>query len=241
MRALPVVVVLSLGACSTQNVAPLSAFGPMSASIDVELGPLGPEFARDVDPRFFVAFDHSQPDCPVFDDDIDASIDGVRPDSFELGYYDEGGGYGHDTGAICQPPYFSIEKVPAAKPTSVLRLRDATADYTLEVDRLFVNPTMTVAAPLMRGQMGRVDVADDRQITKADAQWWVGDENSATGYPMTTTVTSNVISFRMPSEVSGPGHLEIRVELAAPQLTCNGFSECRVDMKGSQTFEESLF
>lgn len=238
MRALLLVPVLA--ACTTQNAAPLAEFGPISVWIAAELGPLSAESGRDVNPRVHVAFDHSNPDCPVFDGDIDASIDGVRPDSFERGYYDEGGGYGHDTGASCQPPYFSIDRVPPAKPLSILRLVDATADLTVEVDRLFVNPTMTLATPLVRGQIARIDVADDREVTKVEAEWWVGDENSAMIYDVMATVASNSISFRMPSNVSGSGWLEVRVELAAPQVACNGLSMCSVTIMGSETFDATL-
>jgi hypothetical protein len=241
MRAL-LALVPTLVACTSQNVAPLIEFGPMSASISVELGPLSAESGRDVNPRVNVSFSHDNPDCPVFDDDINASIDGVRPDSFEHGYYDEGGsGYSHDDGPICQPGYFSIDKVPPAQPRSILRLADATADLSLEVDRLFVNPAMTIATPLVRGQLARIDVADDRKITKVEAMWWVreGDEDnwSATGYDVMPTITANGISFRMPTEVSGAGSLEVRVDLPAPQLTCNGFS---MQIKGSQMFDTTL-
>jgi hypothetical protein len=239
MRAFLAVVPL-LVACSTQNVAPLSEFGLMSASISVELGPLPASDGLDVNPRVNVAFDHNNPNCPVFGGDIETSIDGVRPDEFERGYYDEGGGYGHDTGAICQPPYYSIDRVPPAKPTSILRLADSTADYSMEVDRLFVNPTMTIATPLVRGQMARIDVMDDRQVADAEAMWWIGDENNATGYDVMATVTANTISFRMPSTVSGPGWLEVRVDLAAPQVTCNGFSNCTAIIMGSQKFDGTL-
>jgi hypothetical protein len=240
MRALVGLGLPFLVACSSQNVAPLSQFGPMEASISVELGPLSAESGRDVDPRIFVSFSHSAPDCPVFDDDIDVSIDGVRPDSLEVGYYDEGGGYGHDTSPFCQPPYFSIDRVPPAQPRSTLRVKDATADFSLEVDRLFVNPAMTIATPLVRGQVARIDVADDRQIMKVEAEWWVGDETSATGYDAMATIDGNGIALRMPSETSGPGWLEVRVQLAAPQLTCNGFSECSVFMQASAKFDTTL-
>lgn len=229
-----------LVACTSQNVAPLSEFGPMSVSISAELGPLSAESGRDVNPRVHVAFSHANPDCPVFDDDIDTSIDGVRPDSFEHGYYDEGGGYGHNTDPICQPPYFSIDRVPPAQPRSTLRLSDATADLSLEVDRLFVNPAMTLATPLVRGQLARIDIADDRQLMKADAEWWVGDETSSTIYDAMATITASGIELRMPSEVSGPGRLEVRVVLAAPQLTCNGFSTCSVVINGSEKFDTTL-
>jgi hypothetical protein len=230
----------TLVACSSQNVAPLIDFGPMSASISVELGPLSAESGRDVNSRVNVSFSHDNPDGPVLDDDIDASIDGVRPDSFELGYYEDGSGYGHNDDPICQPPFFSIDKVPPQKPRSILRLADASADLSLEVDRLFVNPAMTLAIPLMRGELGRIDVADDRQITKVEAEWWVEQGTSATIYDVMPTITSNSISFRMPAEVNGPGRLEVRVELAAPQLTCNGFAMCAVSMKGSATFDATL-
>jgi hypothetical protein len=70
--------------------------------------------------------------------------------------------------------------------------------------------------------------------------WWVGDESSATGYDVMATITSTGLSFRMPSEVSGDGWLEVRVDLAAPQLTCNGFSACSVMIKGSQRFDATL-
>jgi len=243
MRAV-LVLVPTLVACTSQNVAPLSEFGPMSASIDVELGPVSAESGRDVNPRVHVAFSHDNPDCPVFDDDLNATIDGVRPDSFEHGYYDEGSGYSHDDGPSCQPPFFSIDRVPPAQPRSSLRLVDATAELSLEVDRLFVNPAMTLATPLVRGQLARIDVADDRQITKVEAEWWVesGDESngSAVIYDVMATTTPNGISFRMPTEVSGVGRLEVRVELAAPQLTCNGFSKCSATIKGSQTFDATL-
>lgn len=243
MRAL-LVLVPTLVACTSENVAPLIEFGPMSASIDVELGPVSAESGRDVNPRVNVSFSHANPDCPVFDDDIKASIDGVRPDSFEHGYYDEGSGYSHDDDPICQSPFFSIDKVPPALPRSTLRLADATADLSLEVDRLFVNPAMTLATPLVRGQMARIDVADERQITKVEAEWWVeeGTEDnwSAMIYDVMATITPSGISFRMPTEVSGVGRLEVRVELAAPQLTCNGFSMCSVTIKGSQTFDATL-
>jgi len=242
MRAL-LVLAPTLVACTLENVAPLIEFGPMSASIDVELGPVSAESGRDVNPRVHVAFSHDNPDCPVFDD-ISASIDGERPDSFEHGSYDDGSGYGHNDGPSCQPPFFSIDKVPPARPRSILRLADATAALSLEVDRLFVNPAMTLATPLVRGQMARIDVADDRQITKVAAEWWVeeGDEDnwSAMIYDVMATVTPNGISFRMPTEVSGVGRLEVRVELAAPQLTCTGFSRCTVRIKGSQTFDATL-
>ena len=240
MRALVVLGLPSLVACTSENVAPLSEFGPMSVSVSVELGPLSSESGRDVDPRIFVLFDHNAPNCPVFDSDIDATIDGVRPDSFEHGYYDEGGGYGHDTSPICQSPYFSIDRVPAPKPLSTLRVRDATADLSLDVDRLFVNPAMTLATPLVRGQVGRIDVADDRQLMKVDAEWWVGDENSSIGYDAMATITPGGISLRMPTETSGPGRLEVRVQLAAPQLTCNGFSACTVSIHGSEKFDATL-
>ncbi|MEO7096551.1 MAG: hypothetical protein ABI175_25050, partial [Polyangiales bacterium] len=111
----------ALVACTSENVAPLVDFGPLEASISVELGPVSAESGRDVNPRIDVAFYHSNPDCPVFDDDIKTSLDGVRPDSFEHGYYDEGSGYSHDDGGGCQSPYFSIAKVPPAQPRSVLR------------------------------------------------------------------------------------------------------------------------
>ena len=240
MRAVAVLAV-SLAGCSSENVAPLKDFGPMSAWISVELGPLAADSGSlDVNPRVFVAFLHDNPACPVFGDDIDTSIDGVRPDSFERGYYDEGGGYGHDTSPSCQSPYYSIDKVPPAKPTSMLRLADATADYSLEVDRLFVNPAMTIGTPLVRGQLARLDVADDRALMNVDVEWWVGDETSATGYPMMATVTANAISFRMPTEASGPGWLEVRVDLGVPQMTCNGFADCSVTMQGSQKLDATL-
>jgi hypothetical protein len=241
MRALAAVLPL-LVACTSENVRPLAEFGPMSASIDVELGPLAADSGlEDVNPRVFVAFSHDNPDCPVFGGDIDTSIDGVRPDSFERGYYDDGsGGYDSNHDPICQPPYFSINRVPPAKPSSVLRLADSTADYSLEVDRLFVNPVMAIVTPLVRGQVARIDVADDRQLTKVDAEWWVGDETSAMIYDAMATIGADGISLRMPSNVSGPGRLEVRVQLAAPQLTCNGFSECSVTIKGSQTFDATL-
>jgi hypothetical protein len=240
MRALVGFGLPLLVACSSQNVAPLSEFGPMSAWISVELGPLPADGGLDVNHRVFVSFSHDAPGCPVFDDDIDVSIDGVRPDSLEVGYYDEGGGYGHDTSPFCQPPYFSIDRVPPAQPRSTLRLRDATADLSLEVDRLFVNPAMTIATPLVRGQVARIDVADDRQLTKVDAEWWVGDETSATGYDAMATIDGNGIALRMPSDTSGPGWLEVRVQLAAPQLTCNGFSECDVTISASEKFDATL-
>jgi len=239
MRLLPVVGLLA--ACTSENVAPLVEFGPMAAYVDVELGPLTAEWGReDVNPRVFVSFSHTNPDCPVFDNDIDASIDGVRPDSFELGYYDEGGGWGHDTGPSCQPPYFSINKVPAAKSVSTLRLADETAEMSLTADRLFVNPAMSIASPLRRGQLAVIDVADDRAIKNVEAMWWVGTEESATGYDLMATVSSNVIGLRMPSETSGPGWLEVRVELAPTQATCIGFSSCSVLIKGSQRFDATL-
>jgi hypothetical protein len=240
MRAL-LAILPSLVACTSENVAPLSQFGPMSAWVSVELGPLSAESGRDVNPRVFVSLDHSNPDCPVFDDDIAASIDGVRPDSFEHGYYDDSTGYGHNNDPICQPPFFSIDRVPAAKTRSTLRIADETANYSLEVDRLFVNPEMTLAARLEHGRMARIDVNDDRQITNVEAEWWVGDETESYIYDVMATVASNAITFRMPSDLSGPGRLEVRVELAAPDLTCNGFSECLVSMKGSQTFNDTLY
>ena len=213
----------------------------MEAWISVELGPLAADSGRlDVNPRVNVAFNHNNPACPVFDGDIDTSIDGVRPDDLEVGYYDEGGGWGHDTGPSCQPPYYSINRVPPAKPTSVLRLADATADYSLEVDRLFVNPAMTIATPLTRGQGARIDVNDDRVITKVEAMWWVGDSESALGYDAMPTVNANGIFLQMPADGAGRGWLEVRVELAAPQITCNGFSECAVWIHGSQRFDGTL-
>lgn len=244
MRAthiLALALVPTIGACTTENVSPLSEFGPMSASIDVELGPVSAESGRDVNSRVFVSFSHDNPNCPVFDDDINASIDGVRPDSFEVGYYDEGGGYGHNDDPSCQSPYFSIDRVPPAQPRSILRLADATADLSLEVDRLFVNPAMTLTAPLARGRLAHIDVADDRLITKVEAEWWDGDETSAYIHDVHATVAADGISFRMPTEVtSTTGHLEVRIVLAAPQLTCNGFSTCTVTIKGSQTFDGPL-
>jgi hypothetical protein len=246
MRA-ALVLVATLGACTSENVAPLSEFGPISASISVELGPLAADSGReDVNPRVDVSFSHTNPDCPVFDDDVDASIDGVRPTSFERGYYDDSTGYGHNDDPVCQSPYFSIFKVPPAKPLSILRLRDATADYSLEVDRLFVNPAMTIATPLVRGQIARIDVADDRPITQVEAVWWVEqvDEygSSALGYDVMPTVAANAISFRMPTDVnvSGVGWLDVRVTLASPQLTCNGFSICTVSIHGSERLEATL-
>lgn len=243
MRAL-LVLVPTLVACTSQNVVPLVEFGPMDALIMVELGPVSAESGRDVNDRVNVHFWHDDPNCPVFDDDIRATIDGVRPDSFEHGSYEEGSSYGHNDDPTCQSPYFSMRKVPSAKPLSVLRLSDTTADYSLEVDRLFVNPAMTLATPLVRGQVARIDVADDRLITKVEGEWWVeeGDEynNSAMIYDVMATVTPNGISFRMPSEVSGVGRLDVRVELEAPQLTCNGFAKCTVTIKGSQTFDATL-
>jgi hypothetical protein len=240
MRAL-LVLVPSLVACSSQNVAPLSEFGPIEAYIGVELGPLAGESGDlDVNPRVFAELSHNNPACPVFDDDIDVSIDGVRPDSLEPGYYDEGGGYGHDTEPSCQSPYFTIDRVPPAKPVSVLRLADATAEMSLEVDRLFVNPVMTIATPLVHGQAARIDVADDRQITMVDAVWWVGDEESRIGYDAMPTVAANGIALTMPSAGTGPGWLEVRVELAAPELTCNGFSTCAVSIKGSAKLDGTL-
>jgi hypothetical protein len=240
MRVLAGLVLALVGGCSTENVQPLSEFGPIAASIDVDLGPL-PEGAGDLDvnPRVFVAFDHSNPACPVFGD-VDTSIDGVRPDALENGYYDDGSGWGDNHDPSCQPPYYSIDHVPPGKPTSILRLADATASYSMEVDRLFVNPAMTIATPLARGQVARIDVADDRQITKVDAMWWVGNSESATGYDVMATVAANGISFTMPTQVSGPGWLEVRVGLAAPQITCNGFSTCSATIKGSQRFEGTL-
>ncbi len=243
MRAL-LALVPTLAACTTQNVAPLSEFSPMSASISVELGPLSSDIGFDGNPRVDVSLHHFLPGCPVFDDDIKASIDGVRPDSFERGYYEEASGYGHNDDPTCQSPYFSINKVPPAQPRSILRVSDATAELSLEVDRLFVNPAMTIATPLVRGQLARIDVADDREITKVSAMWWVErrDEygSSATGYDVLPTVSPTGISFRMPTQVSGDGWLEVRVELAAPELTCNGFSKCTVMIKGSQTFDGTL-
>ncbi len=230
----------ALVGCTSENVAPLVEFGPMSAWILVELGPVSAESGRDVNPRVDVSFSHDNPDCPVLDDDITASIDGVRPDSFEHGYYDSGSGYSHDDGPNCQPPFFSIDRVPPAQPRSILRLADATADLSLEVDRLFVNPAMTLTAPLARGRLSHIDIADERPITKVDAEWWDGDETSATIYDVMPTLTPDGISFRMPTEISSAGRLEVRVELAAPQLTCNGFSKCSVTIKGSQTFEATL-
>ena len=212
----------------------------MAASISVELGPVSAESGRDVDPRIHVAFSHDHPDCPVFDDGISASIDGVRPDSFERGYYDDGGGYGHNDDPICQSPFFSIDKVPPAQPWSTLRLADATADLSLEVDRLFVNPAMTLATPLVRGELARIDVADDRPITRVEAEWWVEEGTSATIHDVMASIMSNRIALRMPSEVSGGGRLEVRVQLAAPQLTCSGFSMCTVMIKGSETFDATL-
>ncbi len=244
MRAPLVLLVSTLVACTSENVAPLVEFGPMDALIMVELGPVSAESGRDVNDRVNVLFLHDAANCPVFDDDIDATIDGVRPTSFEHGYYDEGSSYGHNDDPTCQSPYFSMRRVPPAQPRSVLRLSDATADYSLEVDRLFVNPAMTLATPLVRGQVARIDVADDRQITKVEGEWWVetGDEynSSAMIYDVMATVTPDGISVRMPSGISGIGRLEIRVELAAPQLTCNGFAKCTVKIKGSQTFDATL-
>jgi len=242
MRAALLFLVPTFGACTSENVAPLIEFGPMSASISVELGPVSAESGRDVNPRIHVSFSHDQPNCPVFDDDVNASIDGVRPDSFELGYYDEGGGYGHNDDPSCQSPYFSIDRVPPAQPRSILRLADATADLSLEVDRLFVNPSMTLTTPLARGRLALIEVADDRSITKVEAEWWDEDGTSATIYDVMPTLTPAGIEFRMPtqSEVTGAGRLEVRVELATPQLACNGFSKCSVTIKGSQTFDATL-
>ena len=238
MRAL-VVLLPSLVACTSENVAPLIEFGPISAYIDVELGPLAADSGReDVNPRVFVSFSHDNPDCPVFGD-VDTSIDGVRPSSFEHGYYDDGGSYG-DGGPSCQPPYYSINKVPPAKPVSILRLKDSTAEFSLEVDRLFVNPAMTIATPLVRGQVARIDVADDRPITNVEAFWWVGDDTSATGYDVMPTPSAGAISLHMPAQGAGSGWLEVRVVLGAPQLTCNGFSDCSVSIKGSATFDTTL-
>ncbi len=239
MRAL-LALLPTLVACTSQNVVSLVEFGPISASIAVELGPVSAESGRDVNPRIDVSFSHNNPDCPVFGDDVKATIDGVRPDSFERGYYEEASGYDHSDGANCQPPYFSIDKVPPAQPRSTLRLTDPTADLVLEVDRLFVNPAMSLATPLVRGQLARIDVADDRQITNVGAEWWVEDGTGATIYDVMASVTPTGISLRMPSEVHGDGRLEIRVQLATPQLTCNGFSSCSVQIKGSQTFDATL-
>jgi hypothetical protein len=244
MRAL-LLLAPALVACTSENVAPLSEFGPISAYVEVELGPLAGESGDlDVNPRVFVEFSHNNPDCPVLDDDIDTSIDGVRPTSLERGYYDDGSGWGDNHDPSCQRPYFTIDKVPPAKPRSVLRLADATADLSLEVDRLFVNPAMTIATPLVRGQLARIDVADDRQIEKVEAMWWVeGHDDVGTfqmGYDVKPTVASNVLSFRMPSETSGPGWLEVRVSLAKPEQTCTGFSMCDVTIKGSERFDATL-
>ena len=67
---------------------------------------------------------------------------------------------------------------------------------------------------------------------------WAVSRDGVSDLPL--TVTPSGISFRMPTEVSGVGRLEVRVELAAPQLTCNGFSMCSVTIKGSQTFDATL-
>lgn len=240
MRVLPIMGLLA--GCTSQNVAPLVEFGPMTAYVDVELGPLVTEFRRPgIDPRVQVSLSHDNPDCPVLDeDDTDASIDGVRADSFYPGNYDEGGGWGHDSGPSCQPPFFAINKVPAAMASSTLRLADATAEMTLVADRLFVNPEMTIASPLLRGQLAVIDVADDRPIKTVEAMWWVGTEDSATGYDVMPMVSSNVIEITMPTETSGPGWLEVRVVLAPSQPTCIGFSECFVTVKGSAKFDARL-
>jgi len=230
----------SLVGCSSENVQPLSKFGPMSAWIDVNLGPLPAKDDLDVNPRVFVSFDHNNPACPVFDDDIDVAIDAVRPDELEVGYYDEGGGYGDNHDPICQPPYFSIYKVPSPKPLSTLRLKDSTADFSMDVDRLFVNPAMTLATPLSRGQVARIDVADDRPLTNVSVLWYTGDNESSIGYEVTATVNANSISLQMPTQGSGPGWLEIHADLPAPQITCNGFSECSVMMKGSEKINGTL-
>ena len=239
MRIL-LVLAASLVGCSSGNVQPLDKFGPMSAWIDVELGPFPADGGLDVNPRVFVSFDHNSPACPVFDDDIDVSIDGVRPDELEVGYYDEGGGWGDNHDPSCQPPYFSINKVPSSRLASTLRLRDATADYSMDVDRLFVNPAMTIATPLTRGQVARIDIADDRKLTKVSAIWWVGDSENATGYDTMATVSSNSISLHMPTELGGPGWLEVHAEVEAPQITCNGFSECSVLLNTSARLEGTL-
>ncbi|HTL35284.1 MAG TPA: hypothetical protein VL326_19280 [Kofleriaceae bacterium] len=239
MRIL-LVLAASLVGCSSGNVQPLEKFGPISAWIDVELGPFPADGGLDVNPRVFVSFDHNNPACPVFDNDIDVSLDGVRPDELEVGYYDEGGGWGHDTGPSCQPPYFSIYKVPPAKPLSMLRLRDATADFSFGVDRLFVNPPMTIATPLSRGQVARIEVADDRRISKVSAIWWIGDSENATGYDTMATISSNSISLHMPTQLSGPGWLEVHAEVEAPSVACNGFSECSVLVNTSARLEGTL-
>lgn len=242
MRAL-VVLVPALAACSApQNVTPLADFGPMGAWLSVELGPLAPDSGReDVDPRVHVAFSHDRPDCPVFDDDIDATIDGIRPTSFEHGYHEEGGGYGHNDDATCQPPFFSIAKVPPAQPRSTLRLADATAELVMEVERLFVNPALTLASPLVRGRAARIAIDDDRTITEVSAVFWVGDATTATGYDFAPVIDGFGIAMQVPADMpAGAGWLEVRVRLAQPGIICDGFAVCNVAMHGSARLDGAV-
>lgn len=236
MRVLPLIGLLA--GCTSQNVVPLADFGPIRAYVDVELGPLGVTTGAIIDPPVLVSFSHTSADCPVFDGDVKASIDGVRPDRFERGYYKEPGALGHDAGSGCQTPYFTINKVPAAKELSTLRLSDATAALSLTADRLFVNPTMTLASPLLRGEQAVIDVADDRPIKRVEATWRT--EGATKLYDLMPTVSSQVISVWMPSDTSGPGSLYVHVELESIEPTCVGFSGCTVNVKGSEKFDATL-
>lgn len=218
----------------------LMELGAVTAEVFVDLGAPWGTGSDDVHPGAHVSLDYSASGCLSLEHDAEGMLDGTASDYSEVGYYDDGGGYGHNDDPYCARPAFYFERVPASRDVSTVEVSDASASFSVEIPLLLVNPVITLGE-LERGSIAVARVEDSRPITSVRV-WFQSsyEEPTPVYWPVDATIVGTEVRFPVPTTARGSGTLGINLTYKEHDLACTGFASCDVHVQAGASFTRTF-
>lgn len=233
-------VVLAVGACTDAGPRLLADFPPTKATLDVDVrAPEERAATTSARPSFQTWLEIHSADCPFLDPSAHASLDTRPVDELERGHIEPTQSHG-ETRDTCIPPQFYVhDPLPPAQHVSVVTLADDSATFRISVERLLVNPELSVGE-LTAGTQTVARILDDRPVAFADVSFL--PDGTDPRYPIVATDTQIVgdeIRFTTPA-ANGPGTLSIALTMIEHQIDCDGFVQCEATTYGGRRFARTI-
>jgi hypothetical protein len=214
----------------------LAELGAVTAEVHADLGAPWGTSTDDSHPGVSLSLDYTAAGCLSLLEDAVGSLDGHHAELSDIGYFDDGEGWDHNDEPHCVKPAFYFERLPAPRDVSRVIVVDDSAQLTIDVQRLLVNPTITMTE-LVRGTTAIAVVDDPRPISMVRV-WFQSSygETPPVYWPVDATFAGNEIRFPVPSTARGSGTLGINITYKDHDLTCTGFASCDVTVQAGASF-----